>query len=95
MCVSVCNIYKLSSYVWLCVLHAVDISTDEMRCSCFGGSSGSREKDDEIVVSGNIKQLSYKELKTATDDFNPDNKIGRGGFGIVYKVLLVFAYFDL
>lgn len=29
----------------------------------------------------------YKELKNATDDFSPANKIGEGGFGSVYKVL--------
>ena len=26
-------------------------------------------------------------LKMATEDFNPDNKIGEGGFGPVYKVI--------
>lgn len=35
---------------------------------------------------GNIKAFSYKEIRTATDNFHPKNKIGRGGFGTVYKV---------
>ncbi|KAB1216929.1 hypothetical protein CJ030_MR4G016058 [Morella rubra] len=29
--------------------------------------------------------FSYTELKTATGDFNPANKLGEGGFGPVYK----------
>jgi hypothetical protein len=29
---------------------------------------------------------SYNELKIATQDFHPSNKVGEGGFGIVYKV---------
>ncbi|KAI6691701.1 hypothetical protein NL676_028529 [Syzygium grande] len=29
--------------------------------------------------------FSYAELKAATDDFNPNNKIGEGGFGPVFK----------
>jgi hypothetical protein len=29
---------------------------------------------------------SYAELRVATDDFNPSNKLGQGGFGVVYKV---------
>uniref|UniRef100_A0A7N2N0T6 non-specific serine/threonine protein kinase n=1 Tax=Quercus lobata TaxID=97700 RepID=A0A7N2N0T6_QUELO len=29
--------------------------------------------------------FSYAELKTTTEDFNPDNKLGEGGFGPVYK----------
>ncbi|GMP72493.1 hypothetical protein CsSME_00030511 [Camellia sinensis var. sinensis] len=33
----------------------------------------------------NIKTFSYNELRTATDDFHLRNKIGRGGFGTVYK----------
>jgi len=30
--------------------------------------------------------FSYAELKAATDDFNPNNKLGEGGFGPVFKV---------
>ncbi|XP_073012300.1 putative serine/threonine-protein kinase isoform X1 [Typha latifolia] len=33
----------------------------------------------------NIKLFSYGELKSATDNFHQGNKIGRGGFGTVYK----------
>ncbi|WOL03393.1 serine/threonine-protein kinase isoform X3 [Canna indica] len=33
----------------------------------------------------NVKIYTYKELKNATDDFSPVNKIGEGGFGSVYK----------
>ncbi|GKV44303.1 hypothetical protein SLEP1_g51495 [Rubroshorea leprosula] len=29
--------------------------------------------------------FSYAELRAATDDFNPSNKLGEGGFGPVYK----------
>ncbi len=29
---------------------------------------------------------SYSNLKTATKDFHQSNKLGEGGFGIVYKV---------
>ena len=31
---------------------------------------------------------SYAELRVATDNFNPSNKLGQGGFGVVYKVCI-------
>ena len=33
--------------------------------------------------------FSYAELRTATGDFSPSNKLGEGGFGSVYKVIYV------
>ncbi|XP_023882769.1 probable LRR receptor-like serine/threonine-protein kinase At1g56140 isoform X2 [Quercus suber] len=43
--------------------------------------------DDEELLGIDAKTFtfSYGELKTATEDFNPDNKLGEGGFGPVYK----------
>ncbi|XVE80676.1 hypothetical protein DITRI_Ditri14bG0157600 [Diplodiscus trichospermus] len=38
--------------------------------------------------SGNLRTISYfdfKTLKRATKNFHPDNLLGRGGFGPVYK----------
>jgi len=32
-----------------------------------------------------VKRYSFKELRSATNHFNPKNILGRGGFGIVYK----------
>lgn len=37
-------------------------------------------------VDAKPDMFSYAELKTATDDFSPANKLGEGGFGPVYKV---------
>lgn len=34
----------------------------------------------------NVKQFSSNELRSATEGFHSNNKIGRGGFGTVYKV---------
>lgn len=31
-------------------------------------------------------QFAMDEIETATDNFSDDNKIGEGGFGVVYKV---------
>ncbi|KAK7401677.1 hypothetical protein VNO78_13348 [Psophocarpus tetragonolobus] len=40
-----------------------------------------------VYISGihNVKIYTYKELRNATEDFSPVNKIGEGGFGSVYK----------
>ncbi|KAM7271359.1 hypothetical protein ACFE04_030573 [Oxalis oulophora] len=46
------------------------------------------EREDEEVLLGIDQRpntFSYSELKTATEDFNPSNKLGEGGFGPVYK----------
>ncbi|XP_078176538.1 putative serine/threonine-protein kinase [Carex rostrata] len=60
-----------------------------MNWCCFGNFR--KKKDDpQKEITGfssekNIKLFSYNELRSATDNFHRDNKIGRGGFGTVYK----------
>ncbi|KAH7864897.1 hypothetical protein Vadar_022040 [Vaccinium darrowii] len=63
-----------------------------MDCSCFGALVVNRKRGDARAHHDsqgkphlNIKTFSYNELRTATDNFHPSNKIGRGGFGIVFK----------
>ncbi|XP_021858299.1 cold-responsive protein kinase 1 isoform X2 [Spinacia oleracea] len=63
-----------------------------MSCGCFGNPSSQRKKTPVLAlreVEGhlleNIRRFSYNELRVATNNFNSSNKIGRGGFGIVYK----------
>ncbi|MBA0803963.1 hypothetical protein Gohar_014120, partial [Gossypium harknessii] len=43
------------------------------------------EIDDEVSGIQNTKLFPYKELKMATGNFHYSNKIGEGGFGVVYK----------
>eukprot|EP00252_Welwitschia_mirabilis_P017681 TRINITY_DN3913_c0_g1_i1.p1 TRINITY_DN3913_c0_g1~~TRINITY_DN3913_c0_g1_i1.p1 ORF type:complete len:406 (+),score=69.83 TRINITY_DN3913_c0_g1_i1:950-2167(+) len=43
---------------------------------------------DVILKSGDVTIYSYHELRIATNDFDPQNRIGVGGFGIVYKGIL-------
>ncbi|KAK9714702.1 hypothetical protein RND81_06G113600 [Saponaria officinalis] len=66
-----------------------------MSCGCFGSPSSQKKKNStpslrevEGQLLENIRQFSYNELRVATDNFNLSNKIGRGGFGIVYKGIL-------
>lgn len=34
----------------------------------------------------NLQEYSFSTIKVATDNFSNDNKLGKGGFGPVYKV---------
>ncbi|KAE8815450.1 putative LRR receptor-like serine/threonine-protein kinase [Hordeum vulgare] len=38
-----------------------------------------------ISAKKNIRLFSYAQLRSATHNFNHNNKVGRGGFGTVYK----------
>ncbi|XP_037493498.1 probable LRR receptor-like serine/threonine-protein kinase At1g56140 [Jatropha curcas] len=45
--------------------------------------------DEELLgIGARPYTFSYTELKTATEDFSPANKLGEGGFGPVYKGVL-------
>ncbi|KAM1091238.1 hypothetical protein ACFX2J_018546 [Malus domestica] len=52
-----------------------------------GSGSGQFGRGHEENLLENTKAFSYDELRLATDNFHSSNKIGRGGFGTVYKVL--------
>ncbi|WOL13346.1 hypothetical protein Cni_G22116 [Canna indica] len=63
-----------------------------MTCCCFNVLLSRKKNhqylDQEISrfsSNKNIKLFSYNELRSATDNFHPSNKIGHGGFGTVYK----------
>ncbi|KAM6584695.1 hypothetical protein CsatB_011697 [Cannabis sativa] len=63
-----------------------------MTCMSFlfsrkGNNARNHGFDVEDDVSGihDVKLYTYRELKTATEDFSQHNKIGEGGFGSVYK----------
>ncbi|CAN6683870.1 unnamed protein product [Malus baccata var. baccata] len=47
----------------------------------------SEKEDDEDILGLGLRPytFSYAELRVATEDFNPSNKLGEGGYGPVYK----------
>ncbi|KAH9768963.1 putative receptor-like protein kinase [Citrus sinensis] len=48
----------------------------------------SRKASNMLLIERQLLMDSYAELSKATDNFSPANKIGEGGFGIVYKGIL-------
>ncbi|KAI9083769.1 hypothetical protein K1719_034237 [Acacia pycnantha] len=46
----------------------------------------SDDQSREQVIS--TKKFSYNSLRSATGNFHPSNRIGRGGYGVVYKGVL-------
>ena len=45
-------------------------------------------KDVDEIGSVESLQFDFSTIRAATDDFSEANKLGQGGFGAVYMVLL-------
>ncbi|KAG9441003.1 hypothetical protein H6P81_016857 [Aristolochia fimbriata] len=58
-----------------------------MRGCCFSASTAGKNDPSQHDIDGpkNVMLFSYNELRAATKNFHTSNKIGRGGFGTVYK----------
>ena len=41
-----------------------------------------------VGIESKPNTFSYAELRSATKDFDPSNKLGEGGYGPVYKVTI-------
>ncbi|XP_031743842.1 putative serine/threonine-protein kinase isoform X1 [Cucumis sativus] len=74
------------------IIEFYGITAPSMSCICFGSSTLEKEristradKELDIDLLENVKQISFNELRSASDDFHSNNRIGRGGFGTVYK----------
>ncbi|XP_077238717.1 putative serine/threonine-protein kinase isoform X2 [Tasmannia lanceolata] len=53
-----------------------------------GTRNGQVQRGTEGIPADNVRLFSYNELRSATGNFNQTNKIGGGGFGVVYKGIL-------
>jgi hypothetical protein len=45
------------------------------------------EAVDKIITAESL-QFDFGTIRAATDNFSEENKLGQGGFGSVYKVIL-------
>ena len=79
-------------WVWIAVgtaivlLIGVGICLYWIRPCCKKGIETYPRIEDQIQVSSmGPKKFQLKELRRATSNFNPKNKLGKGGFGTVYK----------
>jgi serine/threonine protein kinase len=65
-----------------------------MNLSCFGDfgcckqNNGHSQTQDKDIATENVRLYSYNSLRSATRNFHPSNRIGGGGFGVVYKGIL-------
>ncbi|KAJ3691629.1 hypothetical protein LUZ61_020793 [Rhynchospora tenuis] len=73
------------------MLRSKQISTKRANDEQSGSISRSQVKEDsslECSISGSCRVFLLSELKSTTNNFSEDNRLGGGGFGSVYKGVL-------
>lgn len=50
---------------------------------------------EDVTTEINSLQFDFDMIRIATNKFSDDNKIGEGGFGDVYKVIILFLIVKL
>lgn len=55
---------------------------------CFKGKNDSHQPETQEIAPSNVRRFTYNSLRSATGDFHPSNRIGGGGFGVVYRGVL-------
>ena len=51
---------------------------------------GNNEEELERIAAQGQKQFTWETLVSATKSFQPAHKLGEGGFGPVYKVIIMY-----
>ncbi|KAI3443113.1 Protein kinase domain-containing protein [Psidium guajava] len=65
--------------------------SEAMGFGCFGGfisckrNGGPPQAEGDEIPTNNVRLFSFHSLRSATRNFHPSNRIGGGGFGVVYK----------
>uniref|UniRef100_A0A5B7B165 Putative serine/threonine-protein kinase n=1 Tax=Davidia involucrata TaxID=16924 RepID=A0A5B7B165_DAVIN len=54
----------------------------------FKKKSGRGQTPGEEIATNNVRLFSYNSLRSATGNFHPSNRIGGGGYGVVYRGVL-------
>ncbi|KAK8371605.1 hypothetical protein V6Z11_A01G254500 [Gossypium hirsutum] len=55
---------------------------------CFKGKHRQEQIQGQEFATANVRLFSYNSLRSATSDFHPSNRIGGGGYGVVYRGVL-------
>ncbi|KAE8688392.1 Kinase superfamily protein isoform 2 [Hibiscus syriacus] len=67
-----------------------------MSCKCFGSFDWFKGRNSptpdqtqaQEFTTENLRLFTYNSLRSATSNFHPSNRIGGGGFGVVYRGIL-------
>ncbi|KAL9678109.1 hypothetical protein QQ045_015948 [Rhodiola kirilowii] len=68
------------------ILSSATGSSSETDNSFFSGNSSGVLNSHTLLHSGSVTSVQF--LRKVTDNFAPENELGRGGFGVVYKGIL-------
>lgn len=68
----------------------MEIENQDLAAS--GRSSSTDKLEVYLKEEHDLKLFSYASIIEATNDFSSENKLGQGGFGVVYKVILFLLY---